>query len=439
MDVEEAFQSIAVLGAAGKMGRGIALLLLQEIAFIDEAVLILVETNSTCFSALKKYLRSQLKKFAERHINALREKYEVRLDLIDNEQIIEAFVAQAMDRIRTVISLEECSGATLIFEAIAEDPEIKGEAFRKLSFIASHEACYFTNTSSIPIHVLQEKSALEKKIIGFHFYNPPFVQQLVELIIPENSDPALRELALKIAKRLKKIVVFSKDVAGFIGNGHFIREISEACQLVRELEEIMPLTEAIYTVDYLTREFMLRPMGIFQLIDYVGLDICKRIQEIMTTYLTTGPFTDELIDTMIENGAKGGQSSEGMQKDGIFRYVKGQPIEVYDYKTKSYTAASADKLGPLPPGHVSWKSLSRDVERQSKILNYFKNLWEESTLGAELSRRFLAKSRSIAHLLVDSDIAQSIKDVDIVLQKGFFHLYGVEEPFSSFAIEGKKS
>lgn len=437
----------AVLGAVGKMGSGIALLLLQEIAFSPKAVLTLLDVNSDGFSELREYLRSHLTRFAERNIKSLRKLYADRADLIDNSEMIEEFVVHSLDRVRCVTSLEECRGAELIFEAIIEDIEIKSDVFRRVAQYADSQAFYFTNTSSIPIGTLVKNSNLNGRLIGFHFYNPPSVQKLLELIIPEGCNQELQSTALEIAKRLNKSTVISKDVAGFIGNGHFIREIVGACKHVRTLRSTLPSTEALYAVNRISQEFLLRPMGIFQLVDYVGIDVCQHIGSIMSQFLAPQVFTDGILETMLKAGIKGGQHPEGSQKPGFFQYENGRPVAIYDIQHKSYVPCKGetweanfdDKIGIAPEGCISWKKLSKDNDRKDKIAQYFRHLWRERSLGAELAQVFLSESRAIAYGLVEDGVARSITDVDTVLQLGFYHLYGVDEPFMATQLGGEHS
>ena len=430
METQELWKHVVVLGAAGKMGRGISLLLLTEIARVKNAVLTLMDANVQAFDGLRKYLREHLRRHAERNINELRIQYSDRDDLIDNSDIIHTFVEEAMDRVRCVTSPEECRGARMVFEAIIEDIVLKA---RVLSEVDKHaRAYYFTNTSSIPIHILQQKSGLVGRLIGFHFYNPPPVQKLVEVIVPEKIEPGLKDLAVEVGARLNKTLVFSNDVAGFIGNGHLIREIMEACCLVRELQKTLSPVEALCTVNKMTQEFLIRPMGIFQLLDYVGIDVCQLIAKIMTEYLPGNTFFDPLIQEMVRENIKAGQYADGSQKDGFFHYEHGRIEGVYDSMTKSYVPYDpAVKLGALPPGHLSWKVLSRDKDKKKKIEVYFNQLWEQQTLGSELARTFLENSLAIAKGLVKEGVAHSLADVDTILEQGFFHLYGVEAPFLS--------
>src|SRR6185295_15214336 len=105
------------------------------------------------------------------------------------------------------------------------------------------DAYFLTNTSSIPISALSQSAELGGRLLGYHFYNPPAVQKLVEVITARNTEPALVELGNELGKLLEKTLVPSHDVAGFIGNGHFIREGLFALERFRELRESWPDAE----------------------------------------------------------------------------------------------------------------------------------------------------------------------------------------------------
>jgi 3-hydroxyacyl-CoA dehydrogenase len=447
MNIEDALKKVSIIGAAGKMGSGIAYLLLQEMARQEAQLtgnvgegdyrLILLDTNDQGFHALKRYLRRQLTKFAERNIIALREWYVNNPKVTDNEEIIKSFVDGACDMMRFGCSLEETKGSHLIFEAIVEDISAKASVFAAIDTICGKETMYLTNTSSIPISVLREESHLGDRLMGFHFYNPPAVQKLLEIIIPEDTEPQRKELAVALAKRLKKTLVFSRDVAGFIGNGHLMREIAFACDKVNELSQSIPLTEAIYTINKMTQEHLIRPMGIFQLLDYVGIDIYQRIANIMMQFLPKISFKQNVVDNMAKEKIWGGQYADGSQKNGFFLYENNIPQGIFDLKKKTYLpflkgnwVAECDKrLGNLPDGHLSWKKMSRDPHHDEKLKNYFRNLFQDTSLGSELAKEFLNNSREIAINLVNDGVAAKMEDVNTVLKNGFFHLYGADAPF----------
>src|SRR5690606_2158666 len=127
----------------------------------------------------------------------------------------------------------------------------------------------------------------------------------------------------------------------------------------------------------------------------------------------------------------------GSQKDGFFHYEGGLPKSVYDKRQKVYVLCTGERwnqfdseLGIEPHQKLSWKSLSKNPDKKSKLLRYFEQLWRVRTQASKLAEGFLLKSHAIAYRLVQDEVAQSIEDVNTVLENGFFHLYGVDLPFS---------
>ncbi|HEY4832848.1 MAG TPA: 3-hydroxyacyl-CoA dehydrogenase family protein [Waddliaceae bacterium] len=433
--LKESLKQVSVLGAAGKMGRGISLLLLQEMARTEAELtgnvgrgifrLHLFDSNDEGLIVLKKYLLTQLHRYAKKNINRLREYFSSNSNLISNEDIIRTFVQRGLDIVYLDSEIASSKNSTMIFEAVIEDIQIKTELFSKLRAIGRKDAYYFTNTSSIPIHHLSKKSGLEHRLIGYHFYNPPEIQKLIEIIIPAKSNPTLESLALELTQRFGKIAVLSNDIAGFIGNGHFIREIDYACRKVQELEKKFSREQAITMLDNVTREFLLRPMGIFQLIDYVGIDVCQKVMSIMGEFLHLS-FSRELVDTMINKEKKGGQNPDGSQRDGFFSYQQRKPAKIFDDKTHTYISIPNDSLGPLPSGHISWKKLNEINDKEEILRNHFSSLFSSSTFGAKIAQSYLWHSREIARNLIKNGVAKSVEDVNTVLMNGFYHPYGIE-------------
>ncbi len=449
---DDSLKDVSVIGAAGKMGSGITLLLLQEMAHAEalqrgsvgggEYKLHAIDANAQGLDSLKFYLRKQLLKAAEKNINALRGYYAKNRALVSNEEIIQDFVQGAMDILHLSADLPQAVHSRLVFEAILEDVEVKRQLFSQLVKICPQQTLFFTNTSSIPISLLAAQSQLEGRLIGFHFYNPPPIQKLVEVILPDNALPTFKPLVVELGKKLGKTLVFSKDVAGFIGNGHFIREMAYACEKVRELTQRGPMFESIYLLNTVTQDYLIRPMGIFQLIDYVGIDVVASIAKVMSTYIVGGVFEDPLISRMLQAGVSGGQYPDGSQKDGFFKYEKGLPVAIYSLadshyhffkdhsaKESAWLASCSAQLGALPFSHMPWKKIAQDGDREAKLKIYFHDLFKHPSFGADLAKSYLVESRDIAHGLVHEGIAKNIEDVDTVLKQGFFHLYSPDAPF----------
>ncbi len=450
MDLGTRLERVAVLGAAGKMGSGIALLLAQEMARLSlrpenkdrTYVLHLIDVDEGALSGLISYLRPQLTKVAEKSIVLTRDLYRDRKDLVENGEIIDAFVGDAMSLLRPSTTLDAVAGSRLIFEAIIEDSKIKLEVLTKIDAICP-EAFYLTNTSSIPIRVLDEGVGLGGRIVGYHFYNPPAVQKLLELITSESTKPELVEVGKELAKRLRKKVIPSNDIAGFIGNGHFMRDILHATAEVGRLSGEMGESAATYVMNRVSQEFLVRPMGIFQLIDYVGIDVCRLIMRVMTEHIDEETLEDELLDRMASAGVMGGQYANGSQKDGFLKYERGKPVGVYDLEKSGYVmfeesdwAAKLDKkLGALPDGHAPWRGLLMDPKKDEKLSTYFRNLATSDTPGAELAKSYLARSKEIGEKLVSDGVANSTDDVNGVLTNGFYHLYGPVNEYVDLVVD----
>jgi len=443
MNYADRLENVAVLGAAGKMGSGIVLLTALEMADLGldpenkgrTFVLNAVDVSSAALSGLTKYLRSQVLKAAEKKVNALRKAYESREDLVENEDVICQYVDDVLALVRPTTSLEAAAEATLVFEAVNENPDLKVKLLSKIEAGNPKKPWYLTNTSSIPIQELDQKVGLGGRVVGFHFYNPPAVQKLVEVIRAGTTASDLAEFAVQYAKRLRKTVVPSRDVAGFIGNGHFMRDALHGIGEAERLSSEHGFVDAVYMVNKVTQEFLIRPMGIFQLVDYVGLDVCQFILKVMNDRLPNTVLHSPLLDRLIAAGVKGGQYADGSQKDGFLKYEKGRPTGVLDPESGAYVPAgeaaarSDPKLGPPPASAKPWKAVVGAPDRPALLEAYFRDLRAAKTMGAELAVHYGRVSKAIGLGLVQDGVAASEEDVNTVLLTGFYHAYGPVNPY----------
>ncbi len=438
MEYTKRIQKVSVLGAAGKMGSGILLLTAVEMA--DQMlkpenkgkifVLNAIDTSDEGLLGLLGYLRSQVVKAAEKKVVTLRRAYADKAGLIENSDIIDAYVQDVMSIVRTTTRIEAAYDSTLVFEAVSENQALKEKLFRMINENNSSQPWFFTNTSSVPIGGLNTNASLNGRILGFHFYNPPAIQKLVELITIKENPAEMVEFANQYASNLRKTVVPSNDIAGFIGNGHFMRDALFGISEAERLSAMMPLHEAIYCVDRVTRDFLSRPMGIFQLIDYVGLDVVQFILRVMQPHMHAEKLHSSLLDELVLSGVKGGQFSDGSQKDGFLKYEKGKPVAVIDKNTGSYTdiASFREKadgwLGAVPTEVLAWKALVKAADKNAVLKPAYKALQASAAPGAVLAIAYARNSREVALKLVSDKVAQSEKDVNTVLLTGFFHAYG---------------
>ncbi len=443
MDLAKRLDQVTVIGAGGKMGSGIALLLALEMtrrrlaAKAPDAAfrLNLIDTHPEALRGLFDYVRTQSVKSAEKMITQLRPLFAERADIVENGEVINEFVTEVTRSISLSTDLASARNSHLVFEAIVENEDIKVGVYKRLRELCSPDAFFLTNTSSIPIHVLDEKADLGGRILGYHFYNPPPVQKLVEVITTKATRKDLVDVANELGKVLRKTLIPANDVAGFIGNGHFTRDGLHGLEEVERLhKDGLSFVESVYLINKVSQDLLVRPMGIFQLIDYVGVDVFKCILDVISGYLPGAPLRSPLIDAMIAKGVKGGQFASGAQKDGFLRYDKSGVAGIYDLESGKYMdldrsqsgwCAKVDaRLGALPAGWMPWKKWIGQPKRETSLMAYLDSFWQLDSAGARMARSYLLRSAEIAEGLVKDGVANNIDDVNGVLLNGFYHAYG---------------
>ncbi|MDT7909117.1 3-hydroxybutyryl-CoA dehydrogenase [Thermus sp.] len=244
-------KTIGVVGA-GQMGSGIA----QVAAQAGYEVLLLDASEEALRRGLEAIRRS-LAKFLEKG------------------RITEEALEAALGRIRTTLDLEAFREADLIVEAIVEDEGAKRALFERLGALAKPEAILASNTSSIPITALGRYSGRPERFIGMHFFNPVPLMQLVEVIRGELTSAATRDVVVEVARRMGKTPLEVQDYPGFVSNRLLMPMINEA---VEALREGVATKEAI---DGIMRLGMNHPMGPLELADFIGLDTCLAIMEVL--------------------------------------------------------------------------------------------------------------------------------------------------------------
>jgi 3-hydroxybutyryl-CoA dehydrogenase len=244
-------KTIGVVGA-GQMGSGIA----QVAAQAGYQVLLLDASEEALRRGLEAIRRS-LAKFLEKG------------------RITEEALEAALGRIRTTLDLEAFREADLIVEAIVEDEGAKRALLERLGALAKPEAILASNTSSIPITALGRYSGRPERFIGMHFFNPVPLMQLVEVIRGELTSAATRDVVVEVARRMGKTPLEVQDYPGFVSNRLLMPMINEA---VEALREGVATKEAI---DGIMRLGMNHPMGPLELADFIGLDTCLAIMEVL--------------------------------------------------------------------------------------------------------------------------------------------------------------
>ena len=244
-------EQIAVIGA-GQMGNGIAHVFAQSgypVTMIDVSADALARGRQT----IEKNLDRQVKKGT--------------LD--------EAKKAATLANVKEATSLDAVKGAALVIEAATENVELKFRIFRDLDAKADAGAILATNTSSIAITEIAAQTKRAEQVIGMHFMNPVPVMQLVEVIRGIATSDATTARTMALAKAVGKTPVEVNDYPGFVANRILMPMINEAVYCVMEG---VGTPEAIDTVMKLG---MNHPMGPLTLADFIGLDTCLAILEVM--------------------------------------------------------------------------------------------------------------------------------------------------------------
>jgi 3-hydroxybutyryl-CoA dehydrogenase len=242
---------MAVVGA-GQMGSGIA-----QVAAQAGVEVVLADASPDLARRAVEKLGKTLGKLVEKG----------KLAAADREAVL--------GRIRPAASLDDCGGADLAIEAVVENEGVKREIFRTLDALLRPEAILASNTSSISITALAAATARPDRFVGMHFMNPPPVMQLVEIIRGLQTSDATYETTVALAKRFGKTTVTSKDSPGFIVNRILIPLLNEACFA---LQEGLASPEDIDTG---VRLGLNHPMGPLTLADFIGLDTCLFIAEVL--------------------------------------------------------------------------------------------------------------------------------------------------------------
>jgi 3-hydroxybutyryl-CoA dehydrogenase len=219
--------------------------------------------------------------------------------------------AEILSRVRTATALDAVGDAELVVEAATENPELKFSIFESLDRAASAEAILATNTSSISITEIAARTKRPAQVIGMHFMNPVPVMQLVEVIRGHATSDACTAATLAIARELGKTPVEVNDYPGFVANRILMPMINEAIYTVMEG---VATPEAVDTVMKLG---MAHPMGPLALADFIGLDVCLAILEVMHHGLGDPKYRPcPLLRRMVAAGHLGRKSGKGFYAYG---------------------------------------------------------------------------------------------------------------------------
>lgn len=292
-------KNIAVIGA-GTMGNGIA--------------------HTFAQSGYKVQLVDISQESLDRGMNTISK----NLDrMVAKERITAIEKQQTLDNITTFTNLEEgVEYAGLVVEAATENVDLKLKIFESLDEATGDDCILATNTSSISITQIAAVTKRPELVIGMHFMNPVPIMKLVEIIRGYSTSNATTQTIMELSEKLGKVPVEVNDYPGFVANRILMPMINEA------IETLYNGVAGVYEIDTVMKLGMAHPMGPLQLADFIGLDVCLSILEVMYEGFKNPKYAPcPLLVNMVRAGKYGVKSGEGF----------------YDYKE----SRKADKVAAM--------------------------------------------------------------------------------------------
>ena len=260
-------------------------------------------------------LRDIEQKFLDKAI----EKIKWSLDkLVSKEKISENERDDIFSRIKPIVDLKDAvHDCDLVIEAVPEIMDLKKKVYAELDKAAGEQVIFASNTSTLPITEIANTISRPKKLIGIHFFNPPQLMKLVEVIPGQETSDEITNLTINFVKSVNKVpVTCRKDVPGFIVNRLFIPLVHEACY-VMERQKIQR-TE----IDSAVKFRLGFPMGIFELADFTGLDVIHKATVEMHVRDKKVILPHSTIEQLFNEKKLGQKSGEGFYKYSDDKYER---------------------------------------------------------------------------------------------------------------------
>ncbi|EAQ41389.1 3-hydroxyacyl-CoA dehydrogenase family protein [Polaribacter sp. MED152] len=276
-------KNIAVIGA-GTMGNGIA----HTFAQFDYNVQLIDVSEK----ALEKGLAT-ISKNLDR--------------MVAKEKISEEDKNKTLGNITTYTSIKEgVKYASLVIEAATENVALKSKIFRELDEVCPEDTILATNTSSISITQIAAETNRADKVIGMHFMNPVPIMKLVEIIRGYNTSDEVTQFIVDLSEKINKVPVEVNDYPGFVANRILMPMINES------IETLYNGVAGVAEIDTVMKLGMAHPMGPLQLADFIGLDVCLSILNVMYDGFKNPKYAPcPLLVNMVMAGKLGVKSGEG--------------------------------------------------------------------------------------------------------------------------------
>ena len=227
--------------------------------------------------------------------------------MVAKEKITEEDKQNTLDNLYTTTSIAKgVEYAGLVVEAATENVDLKLNIFRELDEVCPDDTILATNTSSISITQIGAVTSRPDQVIGMHFMNPVPVMKLVEIIRGYNTSDEVTNTIMELSKKLNKIPVEVNDYPGFVANRILMPMINES------IETLYNGVAGVYEIDTVMKLGMAHPMGPLQLADFIGLDVCLSILEVMHEGFGNPKYApNPLLVNMVMAGKLGIKSGEG--------------------------------------------------------------------------------------------------------------------------------
>jgi 3-hydroxybutyryl-CoA dehydrogenase len=227
--------------------------------------------------------------------------------MLAKEKITEAQKAETLANISTFTNMEEgVEYASLVVEAATENVDLKLKIFKDLDNFCPEDTILATNTSSISITKIAAVTTRPQQVIGMHFMNPVPIMKLVEIIKGYNTSPEVYQTVADLSKKLGKVPVEVNDYPGFVANRILMPMINEA------IETLYNGVAGVEEIDTVMKLGMAHPMGPLQLADFIGLDVCLSILNVMYDGFKNPKYAPcPLLVNMVMAGKLGIKSKEG--------------------------------------------------------------------------------------------------------------------------------
>ncbi len=232
--------------------------------------------------------------------------------MVAKEKITEAQKAETLTNITTFTDTNEgVKGVDLVVEAATENVDLKLKIFKSLSDATPENVILATNTSSISITKIAAVTNRPDKVIGMHFMNPVPVMKLVEIIRGYSTSDEVTNTIMDLSKKLSKIPVEVNDYPGFVANRILMPMINEAIYTLYEG------VAGVNEIDQVMKLGMAHPMGPLQLADFIGLDVCLAILNVLHDGFGNPKYAPcPLLVNMVTAGKKGIKTGEGFYSWG---------------------------------------------------------------------------------------------------------------------------